>query len=73
MSFEWDEKKRRVNIIKHGIDFFDVKELFDSDTVTIPDERIDYGENRFIVIGILKYMVVVVVYTEFYYFQQISN
>jgi uncharacterized DUF497 family protein len=31
MSFEWDEKKRRVNIIKHGIDFFDVKELFDSD------------------------------------------
>jgi uncharacterized DUF497 family protein len=64
MSYEWDEQKRQINIKKHGIDFLDVAEVFYSDTVTIPDERFDYGENRFIVIGILKNMVVVVVYAE---------
>jgi uncharacterized DUF497 family protein len=64
MSYEWDEQKRQINVKKHGVDFNDVPEVFDGDTVTIPDERFDYGENRFIVIGILKNMVVVVVYTE---------
>jgi len=24
-AFEWDEKKRRANVIKHGIDFDDAK------------------------------------------------
>jgi len=64
MSYEWDEQKRQVNIKKHGIDFLNVAEIFDGDTVTIPDERFDYDENRFIVIGILKNVVIVVVYTE---------
>jgi uncharacterized protein len=64
MSFEWDEQKRQVNIKKHGIDFQDIAEVFDGDTVTIPDKCFDYGENRFIVIGILKNMVIVVVYAE---------
>ena len=64
MSYKWDEQKRQVNIKKHGIDFLDVAEVFDGDTVIIPDERFDYGENRFIVIGVLKNMVVVAVYTE---------
>ena len=64
MSYEWDEQKREINVKKHGVDFIDVPELFDGETVTIPDERFDYGENRFIVIGSLKNIVVVVVYTE---------
>jgi hypothetical protein len=64
MSYEWDERKRRTNVKKHGIDFIDVPELFDSDVVIIPDERFDYGEPRFIAIGILKNLVVVVAYTE---------
>ncbi|MCS6994241.1 MAG: BrnT family toxin [Anaerolineales bacterium] len=64
MSYEWDEQKRQINIKKHGIDFLDVEEIFDGDIVTIPDERFDDGENRFIVIGILRSTVVVVVYTE---------
>jgi uncharacterized DUF497 family protein len=42
----------------------DVPELFDSDIVILPDERFDYGESHFIVIGILKNQVAVVVYTE---------
>jgi Ribonuclease toxin, BrnT, of type II toxin-antitoxin system len=27
-AFEWDENKRRANVIKHGIDFDDAKEVF---------------------------------------------
>jgi uncharacterized protein len=64
MSYEWDERKRRTNIKKHGIDFIDVSQVFDNDVVLLPDERSDYGETRFIAIGILKTQVVVVAYTE---------
>ena len=64
MSYEWDERKRRTNVKKHGIDFIDVPEVFESDVVILPDERFEYGEPRFIAIGILKSVVVVVAYTE---------
>ena len=58
------ERNRRSNGKKHGIDFIDVPELFDGDVVLLPDERFDYSEPRFIAIGILKSLVVVVAYTE---------
>lgn len=64
MSYEWDEQKRQINIKKHGLDFVDVIALFDGETVTLPDERFDYGEIRLVVMGILKNQVMVVVYTE---------
>lgn len=28
MPFEWDEAKKSINIQKHGIDFADVKDMF---------------------------------------------
>lgn len=64
MNCEWDENKRRENIRKHGIDFADLPPLFDGVIVTIEDTRFDYGENRYITLGLLKYHVIVVVYTE---------
>lgn len=64
MRFEWDEAKRRVNIRKHGIDFIDVPSVFRGVTVTIEDTRFDYGETRFITLGLLKEHVVVVAHTE---------
>jgi uncharacterized DUF497 family protein len=64
VSYEWDEAKRLSNIRKHGIDFVDVPEIFDNDTVICEDTRFEYGEPRFIVIGILKGRVIVVAYTE---------
>ena len=64
MSYEWDERKRRANVRKHGIDFIDVPEVFDDNVVIFPDERFDYGEPRFIALGILKSLVVVVAFTE---------
>lgn len=64
MQFEWDEAKRLINIRDHGIDFVDVPPLFDGYTVTMEDTRIDYGEQRFVTLGLLKGRVIVVVHTE---------
>lgn len=33
MAFEWDEAKRRGNLTKHSLDFFDVVALFDGRAV----------------------------------------
>ncbi len=64
MEFEWDEAKRLANIRKHGIDFINVSEVFDGDTVTVEDDRYDYGEQRFVTFGLLRGILVAVVHTE---------
>ena len=64
MEFEWDEAKRLANIHKHGIDFIDVSAIFDTDTVTVEDDRYDYGEQRFVTFGLLQRRVIAVVHTE---------
>jgi uncharacterized DUF497 family protein len=64
MNFEWDDKKRKSNIKKHGIDFIDAPIIFAGYTFTIEDDRFDYGEKRFITFGVLDSRVVSVVHTE---------
>jgi uncharacterized protein len=64
MRFEWDEKKRLINIRKHGVDFADVPAIFELDTVTVIDDRVDYGETRYQTLGLLKARVILVVHTE---------
>jgi uncharacterized protein len=48
MQNDWDERKRLSNARKHGIDFRDAVEIFDGDTVTMEDNRLDLGERRFV-------------------------
>jgi uncharacterized protein len=43
MKFEWDEAKRRLNLKKHGIDFIDILEAFDSPMWIYLDSRREYG------------------------------
>ena len=64
MRFEWDEAKRRANIRAHGIDFADCENVFLGTTLTIEDTRVDYGETRYLTLGLLKEHVVVIVHTE---------
>jgi uncharacterized DUF497 family protein len=64
MKFTWDEQKRRANIKNHGFDFVDAEEVFAGVTFTLPDDRFDYGEERFITLGFLKGTVVVIAHTE---------
>lgn len=64
MRFEWDAAKNEINIRKHGIDFEDVKDIFNHPMLTLLDEREDYGEDRWVAIGWIKTLVGVVVYAE---------
>lgn len=64
MNFEWDEHKNEANIRKRGIDFADAPEVFSHPMLTRLDTRYDYGEDRWISIGITRNRTVVVVYTE---------
>nr|VFK55065.1 MAG: Uncharacterized conserved protein, DUF497 family [Candidatus Kentron sp. TC] len=52
--FIWHEKKRRTNITKHGIDFIDAKIIFSGYTLTAEDNRYEYGEPRFLTLGLLQ-------------------
>jgi len=60
--FEWDENKRTLNLEKHGIDFVDAIEIF-SDFSRIENESIRDDELRYQTIGIVKDVVLFVVYT----------
>jgi uncharacterized DUF497 family protein len=64
VNFEWDEQKNAANIHKHGFDFTDAWEIFESPMLTAPDTREDYGEERWIGIGFLRERVVVIVFSE---------
>jgi uncharacterized DUF497 family protein len=64
MKFEWDESKRRLNFKKHGIDFEDVSVVFDSPMLAALDIREEYGEDRWIGLGVLGSVVVVIAFTE---------
>jgi uncharacterized protein len=48
--YEWDEAKRQENIRKHKIDFNPTAWEFEWENLwlTFPDDRYDYGEERFL-------------------------
>ena len=64
MAIEWDSTKNQNNIKKHGIDFGDGYKIFENPIITKIDDRIDYREKRWIGIGKLEQVIVVLVYTK---------
>ena len=64
MEFEWDEAKRTSNLRNHGIDFIGIEQVFEGETVTVLDDRFDYGEERFVTFGLLDGRVVAIAHTE---------
>ncbi len=64
MKFEWDENKRLINLQSRAIDFADVWRIFENETHTIVDDRFDYGEIRYLSLGLLFGEVVAVSHTE---------
>jgi len=64
MGFEWDSNKNSSNKEKHGIDFDHAKNIFEDDKrIKFRDNRKDYGEERWITIGIVLDAILTVVYT----------
>jgi uncharacterized protein len=64
MSFEWDNKKNELNILKHEVDFLDAALVFDDcNRIEIIDDRKDYGEVRYRTIGMVKGVMFSVIHT----------
>jgi uncharacterized protein len=62
-AFEWDDKKRRSNVAKHGIDFADAKEVFhDPAAYTFTSPNLG-GEPRYVTVGSMQGTLIAVIFT----------
>ena len=53
LKFEWNPKKAKQNIEKHGVSFDEAATVFsDPLSMTYDDPDHSYGENRYIIIGL---------------------
>jgi len=68
MQFEWNHSKNEKNILKHGIDFRAAARVFDDPHFIVnEDDRHNYGESRYRIIGAVDpHGILLVVYTERY-------
>lgn len=64
MRFDWDPAKNRRNLRDHGTDFVDAKIVFEGPTWERWDDRDDYGEERWVAIGLVEGLEITVVYTD---------
>jgi uncharacterized protein len=64
MRFSWEERKRRLNLKDHGLDFVDAPRVFEGPTFTFEDDRFAYDEQRFVTLGLLAGIAVSIVHTE---------
>jgi uncharacterized DUF497 family protein len=64
MEFEWDASKSQANYRKHGLDFRDAEKVFQGLVITREDSRKNYGEKRWITMGKLEEITVVIVYVQ---------
>ena len=63
MRIEFDGAKRAETIKARGLDMARAADVFAGATLTVEDDRQDYGEVRYITIGFLDGAMVVVVWT----------
>jgi uncharacterized protein len=64
MIITYDPAKRAVTLELRGLDMADCGKIFDGPHLTLSDDRIDYGEARFITVGHLAARMVVIVWTQ---------
>ena len=66
LEFEWDEAKAEANWRTHGVSFELAQTVFrDVFAIERLDDRADYGEQRFIMIGAAEgHVILFVAYTE---------
>ncbi len=63
MKYERDDAKNRKNFAKHGLSFEDAEQVFAGPCVTFEDDRMDYGEERLITLGLLVGRLVVIAHS----------
>ena len=66
LFFEWDERKARTNLAKHGVAFEEAATVFgDAAALTIPDPAHSNAEPRFVTLGrSVSGKMLVVIHTE---------
>jgi uncharacterized protein len=64
MQFTWHKPKRLTTLRNRGLDFADAELIFAGPTFTFEDDREDYGERRWVTLGMLRGKVLVTVHTE---------
>ena len=64
MRFSWHEPKRQTTLKKRSLDFAQAEQVFIGPIFTFEDDRKDYGEQRWVTLGLLREKVVVIVHTE---------
>lgn len=63
-DFEWDDAKALANLAKHKVSFEMARDAFaDLFAIEYEDDRADYGEDRFILLGMVDGRLLAVVYT----------
>ena len=63
-DFEWDDAKAAQNYNDHGVTFEAAKAVFeDPFAIERFDDREDYGEDRYVLLGMVDGRVLCVVYT----------
>jgi uncharacterized protein len=63
MKISYDPAKRAKTLAERGLDFADAPSVFRSESVTLTDDRFDYGEQRYVTFGWLNAAAVAVVWT----------
>jgi uncharacterized DUF497 family protein len=64
-GFEWDEDKAIANFRKHGVTFEEAAEaITDPASLAWIDERDDYDEERWMLLGMSQSRILFVAYTE---------
>lgn len=63
MQIEYDPAKRDATLVKRGLDMADAVEIFATEILTVEDDRIHYGEPRFLTAGYLRGRMMFVAWT----------
>ena len=64
MSVEFDPNKRQTTLAERSLDMAQAGSVFAGPTLTIEDDRKNYGEKRYITIGFLDNRMVVLAWTQ---------
>jgi hypothetical protein len=64
MKITFDPVKRALALSERGLDFRDTAGLFEEPTLTLIDDRFDYGETRYLTYGLIGERLMMVVWTK---------
>ena len=64
MEIAFDPAKRQATLKERGLDMADAGQIFETEILTLADDRIDYGETRYITVGYIDARMVLAVWTQ---------